>query len=243
MLALFGIGCFFVVGLLVGVRLLALWCRTRQLPELLAAVAMLGIGPLGTCVLGTGYLLFHDTSLMPLFHAAGLAIQGVGFSAIACFAWRVFRPNDRWAVALAAIISLVLLVDGFGMFVVPTPAGEFALRNHVSMSLKILAIGWGAFESLLYWRVSNRRAAIGFADPLVSASFLMWGIGLASGTLGLAVVYATIAWIGPGAVLSPPSQLFISCFGVVAAAAFYLGFLPPRAYRRRFGARAPAAGG
>jgi hypothetical protein len=243
MLALFGLGCFFVVGLVVGVRLLALWHRTRKLPELLAALALLGTGPLGVCILGTGFLLFGDTSLMPLFRATGLAIQGVGFSASACFAWRVFRPNDSWAVALTAIIGLGLLADGFGMFILPAPAGEFGLRNHVSIILKILAFGWGAFESLHYWRISSRRVAIGFADPLVSASFLMWGIALAAGTLGLVGVYAAIALLGPGAHQSPPGQLFVSCCGVVAAAALYLSFLPPQAYRRRIEARSPAAGG
>lgn len=242
MLATLGIGCFFVVGLLVAARLLAVWYRTRQLPELLAAVALLGIGPLGTCVLGAGYLLFPGTSLMSLFHATGNAIQGVGFAAIICFAWRVFRPHDRWAAALATVASVVLLVDGLGMIVFRAPVSEFALRNHLSMNLKIFALGWGAFESLRYWRISRKRAAIGFADPLVSASFLLWGIALASGALALVVVYATILRSGPEAYMSPPSQLLISCLGVVAATSFYLGFLPPRAYRRRVEARALGAG-
>ncbi len=243
MLALFGIGCFFVVGLLVAVRLLELWWRTRQLPEFLVALALLGMGPLGACVFGAGYLLFRDTSLMSFFHATGLAIQGIGFSAAACFAWRVFRPNDKWAVVLTVVISLGLLGDGFGMFVLPVSPGEFVLRNHLSMNLKILALGWGALESLRYWRISSKRAAIGFADPLVSASFLMWGIALVSGTLALLSLYAAIVLIGPEAHMSPPSQLLTSCFGVVAAAAVYLSFLPPRAYRRRIEARASAAGG
>jgi len=243
MLAMFGIACFFAVGLLVSVRLLALWRDTRQVPELLGALGLLGIGPLGFCVVMTGFLLFRDTPQMPVLRAAGLGVQSLGFVATACFTWRVFRPNDWWATALTAGISLGLLSEGIALFAFPGPPGEFGPWNHLSMSLKILCLGWGAFESLRYWRISSRRVAIGFADPLVSASFLMWGIALGSGALGFVVVYASIVLLGPGGHLSVPIQLVLSTCGVITAAALYLSFLPPRAYRRRVEARAPSAGG
>ena len=46
-LILVGFLTFFVVALTVGIRLLLLWGRTRQLPELLMGIGVLGIGPVG----------------------------------------------------------------------------------------------------------------------------------------------------------------------------------------------------
>ena len=42
-----GFAAFFVVALVVGVRVLLLARRTRELPELLMGIGVLGIGPVG----------------------------------------------------------------------------------------------------------------------------------------------------------------------------------------------------
>ena len=84
--------------------------------------------------------------------------------------------------------------------------------------------------------------AIGFADPLVSASFLSYGIALGAGTLGFVSIYAGLLSLEPGGRLSTLLQLFLSGCGVVTAAGLYLSFLPPKAYRRWVEARAPVPG-
>ena len=47
LLTALGFGCFFLVSLAVGLRLVLQWRRTRQLPELLIGIGVLGIGPVG----------------------------------------------------------------------------------------------------------------------------------------------------------------------------------------------------
>ena len=59
------------------------------------------------------------------------------------------------------------------------------LHHHLDVWLKIPCLVWGALESLRYWRVTQRRVALGLADPLVSASFLAWGISLGVGSARL----------------------------------------------------------
>ena len=243
MLAMLGIGAFFLVGLLVSIRLLALWRQTRQWPELAAALGLLGIGPLGFCVLMTGIVLFRGTPWMPYFRAAGLGVQALGFVATVSFTWRVFRPKERWAAILMAGLSLALIGTGIGMIVSPFVPGHLEPHQHADIILKILALGWGAFESLRYWWTFRKRVALGLADPLVSASFLMWGITSGAGALGFVIVYAAMASLPPGGHPSTPVNLVLSGIGLVAAVSLYLSFLPPQAYRHRVEAHAPASGG
>jgi len=243
MFAMLGIGAFFLVGLLVSIRLLTLWRRTRQWPELAAALGLLGIGPLGFCVMMTGYVLFRDTPVMPYFRAAGVGVQVLGFVASLSFTWRVFRPKEKWAAVLVAGLSLALIGTGIGMIVSPSVPGHLALQFHLDLVLKILTFGWGTYEPLRYWWIARQRVALGVADPLVSASFLMWGITSGAGTLGFIIVYAAIASLGPGGHLPTPVYLVLSGIGLVAAVSLYLSFLPPQVYRHRVEAHAPASGG
>ena len=240
MLGIAGIAVFFVVGLVVSLRLLGLARRTRRLPELLAGLGLLGIGPLGFCVLMAGVLLFRGTPLAEVLRISGLLLQGLGFVASAVFTCRVFRPGSDWARALATAISVGLLVTFVSCALTPIHAGGMLLHHHLDTWLKILCLGWGALESLRYWRVTQQRVAIGIADPLVSASFLLWGISLASGALGFALIYAALLSLQPGEHLGVRVQLLMSLCGVVTAAGLYLAFLPPKAYARRIAARSPA---
>ena len=112
------------------------------------------------------------------------------------------------------------------------------LHHHLDVWLKIACLGWGALESLRYWRVTQRRVALGLADPLVSASFLAWGISLGAGALGFALIWAALLALAPGEHLSVGVQLAISACGIATAAGLYFAFLPPKAYARRLAARA-----
>jgi len=240
MLGIAGIAVFFAVGLVVSLRLLGLARRTRRLPELLAGLGLLGIGPLGFCVLMTGVLLFPGTPLGSALRISGLGLQALGFVASVIFTCRVFRPGSDWARALATVISVGLLGSFVSCALMPTRAGGMLLHQHLDAWIKILCLGWGALESLRYWRVTQERVAIGIADPLVSASFLLWGISLASGALGFTLIYATLLTLQPGEQLGVRIQLLMSVCGVVTAAGLYLAFLPPKAYARRLAARSPA---
>jgi hypothetical protein len=240
MLGIAGIAVFFAVGLAVSVRLLGLARRTRRLPELLAGLGLLGIGPLGFCVLMAGVMLFRGTPLADVLRIGGLGLQALGFVATAIFTCRVFRPGATWARSLATAISLGLLATFVSSALMPARGGGMHLHHHLDTWIKILCLGWGALESLRYWRVTQQRVAIGVADPLVSAGFLLWGISLASGALGFLLIYVALLSLQPGELLSAGVQVVISGCGVVTAAGLYLAFLPPKAYARRLAARSPA---
>ena len=83
-----GVGAFFLAGSVVSFRLLALWRQTRQLPELLCGLSMLGIGPLGFCLITAGMLAFPRTPLGANIVFLGLVIQALGFLFGACFTWK-----------------------------------------------------------------------------------------------------------------------------------------------------------
>ena len=238
MLGIAGIAVFFAVGLVVSARLLGLWRSSRRLPELLAGLGLLGIGPLGFCVIMAGAILFAGTPLGRGLRIAGTGLQALGFVASAAFTWRVFRPGSRWARAFAAAISVSLLVTFAACIAIPGRAGEMRLHQHLDVWLKIACLAWGALESLRYWRVTQRRVALGLADPLVSASFLAWGISLGAGALGFALIWAALLALAPGEHLSNGIQLALSLCGIISAAGLYLAFLPPKAYARRLAARA-----
>ena len=234
MLGIAGIGVFFAVGLAVSVRLLGLARRSRGLPELLAGLGLLGIGPLGFCVIMAGVILLAGTPLGHGLRILGMGLQALGFVASAVFTWRVFRPSSDAARWLATGFSVSLLVSFIACALDPNRAGELRLHHHLDFWLKIGCLAWGALESLRYWRVTQRRVELGLADPLVSASFLAWGVALGSGALGFTLVWAAVFALAPGERLSATVNLVLSLCGVVAAASLYLAFLPPRAYARRF---------
>jgi hypothetical protein len=242
MLGFAGIALFFAIGLAVGVRLLRLWCATRRLPELLAGLGLLGIGPLGFCLLMTGNLLPGRTPLGETLRITGNFLQAFGFVAATTFTWRVFRPGSRWALAIAYFASAALFASAAGFALAPARSGAVSLQQHADVWIKTLCLGWGAFESIRYWHVTRRRVALGLADPLVSAAFLCWGVALAAGALGFVVIYVALLGLAPGEGIGAGVQLAMSLCGLVSAAGLYLAFLPPRPWARWIAARAAAQG-
>ena len=93
-----GGGCFIVVSLIVGVRLLGLARRTRQLAEFAMGIGLVPIAGLGYPLM----MLARFGEFLP--EPARLALlvgyqfcQIIGISFVALFNWRVFRPASRWA--------------------------------------------------------------------------------------------------------------------------------------------------
>jgi hypothetical protein len=238
MLGIAAIAVFFAVGLAVSVRLLGLARRSRGLPELLAGLGLLLIGPLGFCVIMAGAILLAGTPLGRGVRTTGMALQALGFVATAVFTWRVFRPSSGAARAAATAISVSLLGILVACVLVPNRPGEMLLHHHLDAWFKIACLAWGALESLRYWRVTQRRVELGLADPLVSASFLAWGVALGSGALGFVLIWRALLALAPGEHLSAGVNFAISLCGIVTAASLYFAFLPPRAYAQRIAARA-----
>ncbi|MBW2400130.1 MAG: hypothetical protein JRG80_12775 [Deltaproteobacteria bacterium] len=236
-----GFIAFFIVALVVGVRVLLLARRSRELPELLMGVGVLGIGPVG---FGLMVVARQFEGSSPEFHTLllGVSLFAVGCGAFAQFVfnWRVYHPGSGIARALALLAGAGL----FGTFVWAGLAHGFiaedptAPHSLIRSLLQISCLLWGAGESFAYWTKMRRRVRLGLADPVVSNRFLMWAIGAFAAGWGTAVGLA--GQIITGAPTTEANWVLVSSsmHGLVAAIAIALAFIPPGFYLRYIRTRA-----
>jgi len=231
-----GFGGFFIASLAVGVRLVALWYRNRQLPELLIGLGVLGIGPVGFGFMMIAQLLgdAHGSTSRVLLAIGLLATSGGAFAEIV-FNTAVYHRGKRLVYAMAGLSGVLLLLCFAGAwvstgFVAVEPFGVAYLGR---TAITIACLFWGSIEALRYWRLMSRRTRLGLADPEVTNRFLLWGVG--AGAAGLGTTVGTVAqwWTGLPPLAIPWVTLSSSLHGLVAAIAMWLAFLPPAAYRRR----------
>lgn len=232
-----GIGflAFAVAALVVGIRLLLLWRRTRMLPELLIGIGVLGIGPVGFGGLMVGTLLASQEK--PL--AGGVCLLGslaviVGVQSNWIFNWRVYHPQSRRIAVMVSWVAALqvanFLYRAFDTGFIPHGAGDLA--THFQSVLQLGCLLWGSFEALRFWMQMRRRVALGLATPELANRFLLWGIGTGSAGLGsaLGTSYAIVTGIPYSE--APWMVATLSAHGFVAAVAMWLAFLPPAAYTR-----------
>ena len=230
-----GFGGFFLSSLAIGLRLVWLAYRNRELPELLIGIGILGIGPAGFA--GTIFALLlgprHPSAGACLLAAATLAVS-VGAVAAYVFNWTVFRRGDRWAKGIVGAAALLFAV----CFVGRLTTGGFALPLHLDVWLHLYSIVmtgsllWGSGESLRYYALMRRRLRIGLADPLVSNRFLLWGLGIGSAGVGSVISIAFTLVTGSAPQEFDWITLSNSLFGLAAAVLMWIAFLPPAPYRR-----------
>jgi hypothetical protein len=245
-----GMGAFFLMGLVVGVRLVALGWRSRQWPELLVGAGLLCLGPLSFPAAVTGIrLLDTRPELGAPILAYAVAMLAVGGSCAAVFTYLVFRRGS----ALARLGAVVVPVGLATCWVVTAHTSGFDLRGRgmdlsggVAFLLRAFALGWAAAESLRYWHLLRRRLALGLADPLTTNRFALWGIGIGAGSLITLVALVGSTRSPDQLVMSDGLNLVISFLGLVAAVTLFLAFLPPARYRsfiegRAAAGRSPAA--
>jgi hypothetical protein len=245
---------FVAISAWVSLRLLLLARRTGCKPEL-----YLGLGILGTAVLGYGVLIAGTLMRPPgALEATGWlerSLQGVGqilhdagVTMVILFVRTVFRPHERWARTLAAGMLVTLwgghvLWELGNQFRSAGPGNVFwFLRYAVIWSYPL----WTTIESYRYYARMRRRLAIGLADPLLVNRFFLWGTG-ALGT-GLATWTSSLPFLlvgRPEALLAwlAPIQVATASIGVATVIVYLLTFLPPAAYRRWLTrAQSPPAG-
>lgn len=236
-----GFLAFFAVALVVGVRLVWLWTRTRQLPELLIGVGVLGIGPVGFGASVAALELEAARSLYPLVMGLGQAAVTVGVFCKLVFNWRVYHPESRWvppavqvAGVLLAVVYVAELAGGFADAMGVT--WRFCLRS----AIQVGALLWGSGEALRYWTRMRRRVRLGLADPVVCNRFLLWGLG--AGAAGVGSLIGVVAQIASGGVRTqiPWVLASSSAHGLLAAVCMWLAFVPPAAWTRWVAARARA---
>ena len=242
-LAALGLLSFFTAGTVVGVRLLRLYARTRRAPELLAGLALLGLGPVAT-ILGAlaGAFTMRAPDLSLTFSAIAYFAAGAGTGSAAVFTAIVFHRGSRVAAVVTVALIVLLTIVWVGMAV----NGEFDLRRPpgpfrwLGQVARLAILLWSAIESAVYGRLLLRRARYGLASPLVANRFALWSLALAAGAFAM-----TIAFLGNVVNVAangwqPAHEVLVAACGIAASVALVLAFLPPDRYRRFVLARSGA---
>jgi hypothetical protein len=236
----------FVAGsALVGVRLLLLARRSRQVPELLLGgailcAAVLGYGVLIAALVARGGRLDADsaTPATIALWAGGKALHDLGVTFFLLFVVRVFRTGETWALALAGGL-LALLWGGYagvglasGFRSDPIGSAAWWCEYAVVWTYPL----WMGLESLRWWRLMRRRRALGLAGALVTNRFLLWGVG--SGFTALAIWTASVPYLYASDLarldaITPLARIATAATGLASITCTYLAFLPPAWYRRR----------
>lgn len=234
-----GLVAFAAASVAIGVRLLVAGARSGTVPELSLGCGFLVGAAVGyvpeTVVLSTD--LFAPATERTVLAGTQVAIR-IAAAAVLVFTVHVFRRRVAWAWALAAAIVAALVVSwlAFPTTQIYAQSPREQLWYDVFTLACSSAIGWGALESLLYWRRARRRQQIGLADPLVTERFLLWGMGLSAMTALMATtLLARAAGVDP---TSAGWVLLESFAGLVGAATLWLTFFPTRAHRARVARRA-----
>jgi hypothetical protein len=235
MLVLPGLVFFGVVSTYVGLRLVLLWWSTRQLPELLIGIGVLGIGPLGFgASAAAGFLAAEAPGLSRALALWGAAAAAAGVSAKFLFNWRVYHPADRRVARVAwSGIAVVGCVTVGSLLLGGVEQGMELPRWYLTRGvLQALCLLWGAGEAILYWDKMRRRQRLGLADPTVTNRFLLWGIAAGAAGLGTAIGVGFQIATGIPSAEVPALLLSSSLHGLVAAVAMWLAFVPPGFYTR-----------
>lgn len=232
---------FMTVTAVAGGRLVALWAKTRGLPELLIGIVILGVG---TVAVGLGFVIgavVPDGELRQVLRFVPTLGANVGMAALCLFTWRVYRPSSR----AAQLASCGLILGMFGLLLYAVAHGSVQVlatrtTSLVSSTLYVSAMSWSAVEAMIYWVAMRRRLRLGLADPLVTNRFLLWGVATGTAAVGIAI----------GAIARPTGAvdggggswvtLSYAGHGAIAAVAFWFAFKPPRAYARWIERRATA---
>jgi hypothetical protein len=224
------------IGLLMGVRLLVLARRTRELPELAIGLAFLLQGAVTAAAFLTLRLAGEALGpLAPPLAGVGWLSMNAGALGLAFFTWRVFRRDGVGAALFAGCVA----AGACGLVgVALTDRDLFLMRTEVrsggfwwvGFASRFVTYGWMTSESLSYYAKMRRRLRLGLCEPIAANRFLLWAS--ASGAIFLNYVLLAgqaLRWIE----LAPESASLIQVSLTLAAAvANWLVFFPPRFYIR-----------
>jgi hypothetical protein len=238
-LQLLGQAAFVAASLVLGTKLVRLWRRTRELPELCVGLSFLlggGLAYVAWSVLAIGGATGAAPRMLAPILLVGLLATCAGAIANGVAIARIYRPGARWTAPLLAVLGVVMLAGMAGTIVIPPPRSSAAFWTGLLATVPIWT--WAAAESFALARTLNRRAKIGLADPVVVSRILFWGVSAAIVTTMTLLAFVARLLAGP---VQPPAVGAVNALlGMGSALVIWLGFFPPRAFRERL-ARAYAA--
>jgi len=240
MVRLLGIGIVaqILMSAVLGVRLLWLARRTREVPELAFGISFLCLGAFGYPLSiaargGAGGPEVAGTLLL-----VALTAQDVAALAIAVGTWRTFHPEQRWmaGVVLAVGLAFVASLVGQGRTVGYLGGTDGGAWYYLGFGLRFAAHVWSCGVAFRYTVQLKRRLALGLADPVVADRITKWAWTSLFISVGFAIFLAArLAGANPGK--SMPVLVSTSLISVASVITMWLAFFPPRAYLERVAAR------
>jgi hypothetical protein len=227
-----------LIMLVVGARLLWVWRRTRQIPELVVGIAY-ALGVLGLFTLITAGALSREGREVFSLWIFGHAAVMVGEAALVIGVWRIFHPKARWAARTAAFgIGICGLCIAVGALRGEVEAyAQINAVNLLTTAAGVFSYGWVATAALRYTSQLQRRRRLGLADTLIVWRFRLWGVsGTAAAMVSLLSLYSAIAYqVG----LSRVPWIFMAVQGLLILSSWgtWFAFFPPAFYRRLAAAR------
>jgi hypothetical protein len=225
----------------VGLRMLWVARRTRQLPETAFGITCAG-GAFGAVLLVTGSGTLTGEENYAVW-ALSVVAMALAVAALYVGVWRIYRAGSLWGAALAAVGILALLVS----VVLRLMGGEIVLLSEPNAGLllnqlaSIAGYGWASIEGFRYWILMRRRLALGLADPLTTHRFLFWAIAAAAAALNSPIILygGFVAQVKLDTL--PVLFFWIQANLLISSVGMWFSFFPPAFYRRRVAIRAAGA--
>jgi hypothetical protein len=209
------------ISMMVGLRLLAVAARTRQIPELAIGIVMLL-----ELLSAATWAAAHTTAMGQLLSTiAGAAAA----STLGLFIVHTFVSQSR----LARVVLPVLLVAAAACILVPSlNAGwgseTFYRQFGWGASLaRVFAYAWAAIAAARSRDAIRRRARLGLCHPLTASRVGFWAIAAACACVSYSMpVLDLVTGMTPAGDISPIS----AATAIVASSLTWLAFYPPKAY-------------
>lgn len=218
-LALFSLAA--VISMVVGLRLLAVAARTRQVPELAVGIVIL-LELLSAASWAVASTTAMGQLLSTIAGAAAASILGL-------FLVHTFVPQSR----LARVVLPVLLVASAACILVPSlNAGwgseTFYRQFGWGASLaRVFAYAWAAIAAARSRDALRRRARLGLCHPLTASRVGFWAIAAACACISYSIpVLDLVTGMAPAGGISPIS----AGIAIVASTLTWLAFYPPKVY-------------
>ncbi len=227
-----------IVTTAVGVRLLSVARRTRQLPEALFGAAFIAAGvSQGMGHLGQQLIWSDAGAAATAFNTFFFGIHVAGTVALWLVVWRVFRAGATRGIVTFAIGSFGTVV-AYGMRI---GAGDFVTMAATSTGMQLFLLCrasifcWAAAEAFYQYGMLRRRARVGLGDPVVANQILLWGIaGVLSMSMSVLIGYYTIH-LRLSPLGDPFATALILFLAVGTSVTMWWAFFPPGLMRRWLG--------
>jgi hypothetical protein len=228
----------------VGVRLVSLWRRTRETPELCLGAGLL-IMSLSMPLSAIGRI--PATAMEPLGRAcfaAGIFAVVAGTSLMVYFNYHVFRRGSEWGLTFLTLACGMLTAAALYMSVSnfqgeSVAAIKQAMRpgTLLIMSTMLACFFWAGVEAFICRGAALRQLAVGLGDPAIANRFLLWGVASVTCALLLLVLIGCVM-TGMTILREPGPLAAIALAGTVMSASWYLTFFAPERYLAFIRARA-----